>query len=119
MTLSSLVHVLATSALVLLLANIFPTTKAMNFFGTLFSVVISFATGVFVDRSLLWEPLLEVSRITPSYWDVSNLEYIFESSRLANYDLSPYYFNLLVMVLMTVAALLATVIWRRIRKQEA
>lgn len=90
----------------------------MNFFGTLLSVIISFATGVFVAREILWTPLLEASRITPSYWDVSNLEYIFESSSLASYDLSPYFFNLLVMGLMALAAILATVIWRRIRKQE-
>lgn len=117
---TSFTHVLATSSLVLLFAHLFPTKAAMSFLSTLLSLMVSFSTGVFVPRSFVWKPLLELSKVTPSYWDISNIsELIGEGLSSNSYDMGAFRFNIMVMALMAVVGLLVTMVIRKSRNQEA
>lgn len=118
MLFSSFIHVLATTSIVLLFAHIFPTKEAMNFFSTFISLLVCFSAGVFVTREFVWQPLLQGSKITPTYWDVWNQEMILERLSSNEFLMNEYWMGIAIMGLIVGVALIITIILRKVRNQE-
>ncbi len=114
MLLSSFAHLIAISALVLLLCQIFPHQDSTTFLGTFLSLALAFGTGIFVPRELIWQPLLKFFSISPTYWNVSN-QYILEGSISLAEDLGKITRNIAIMLLMALVYFLLTISLRKKR----
>ncbi len=69
---SELIHLVAMSAVVLLISQLIPTQKAMSFFGTVLGLLVGFSCGIFVDKKFLWDPVVKGSVIFPTHWAMEN-----------------------------------------------
>ncbi|HZW97233.1 MAG TPA: ABC transporter permease [Bacillota bacterium] len=115
MVLSSLTHVLALSAFITLLIQVFPSDNASSFLGTLVSLSTAFGTGIFAPREIIWQPLQTFFSLMPTYWDVSN-QFILESSVSLSADLGVVRHNIGIMLLMGLFFFGLTLILRRVRE---
>lgn len=118
MIISSLTHVLALSAFIMLLIQIFSTQSSSTFLGTLVSLATAFGTGIFVPREIVWQPLQTVFSFMPTYWDVSN-QFILEGTVSLSADLGEIWRNIGIMLLMGMLFFSLTLILRRVREKEA
>lgn len=114
---SSYIHLMAVTGLVLFVSNLYPKKNSSNFFGNIFSLITAFSTGIFIQREILYQPLLKASSITPTYWDVSNSTHIAETV-ITNIDYGFILQNCIVMAVMGLAFILLTFVVRRIRLKE-
>ncbi|MDD4540728.1 MAG: ABC transporter permease [Eubacteriales bacterium] len=118
MVVSNLTHALAVSAFIMLLMQIFPSENASSFLGTLISLSTAFATGIFVPREIVWQPLQTAFSLMATYWDVSN-QLILSSTVSLSTDLGGVMRNIGIMLLMGLLFFSITLILRRVREKEA
>lgn len=118
MLLSSLTHVLSISTLVLLLTHIFPSEGTTSFLGTIIALATAFATGIFIPREIIWQPLQTAFSFLPTYWDVSNQYILEEAAYTQTIDLTSVLQNIGIMLLMALVFFSLTLILRRVREKE-
>lgn len=115
--LSSFVHMLAITSMVLLLSHLFPSKNANSFLMTTMSLFLAFSSGVFVPAEFLWKPFHMVSSIFPTFWDVKNQEEIMNLVA-GERSLASYYQALWIMLGMAVLFFCLTLAHRYFRRQE-
>ena len=112
MVLSSFIHMLAISSLVLFLCHIFPRSESISFLSTLLSLLLAFSSGTFVPKELLWQPFHKFSSLFPTYWEIKNQTDV-QGLLVAGHSLQPYLVGLLIMLGMGVLFFVLTLIQRR------
>ena len=117
MILSSCIHTMALTCIIILLANCLRSQKAMSVLGTIVSLVIAFSVGIFVPREIVWKPLNDFSRISPAYWDVSNQILLGLSPNGIEISYQEVLQNISVMFLMGILAFVLTLILRKSREK--
>lgn len=117
MILSSYIHTMALTCIIILLANCLRSQKAMSVLGTIVSLVIAFSVGIFVPREIVWKPLNDFSRISPAYWDVSNQILLGLSPNGIEISYQEVLQNISVMFLMGILAFVLTLILRKSREK--
>lgn len=119
MLFSSYIHALSFSSLVLFVAQIFRSQRLISFLSSLLSLAISFGTGIFVPREFVWKPLLKVSMLFPTGWDIRNNYHIEEvSSALENFNKNMIIESIAIMVMMALVFLILTLIVRKTQERE-
>ncbi|MGI6560696.1 MAG: ABC transporter permease [Saccharofermentanales bacterium] len=115
--LSSFIHLIAVTALVLFVSHLYPQKNSSNFLGNMLGLVTSFATGIFITRDFLNPTLLKASSITPTYWNVSN-SYHVQENMLSKIDYNYMLRNMSVMIVMAITFILLTFVLRRMKLKE-
>lgn len=111
--LSNFVHLLALTALVLFLTHLLTDKNRISSFMTIFSLFIGFGTGIFIPRDIVATPLLAMTSVTPTYWDVANQSMLRDMG--SSLDFSGIYRNIFVMLLLAGVYLVLTLIVRRLK----
>lgn len=113
----SFVHMVA----VLAVANFFITLMrnkgALNFFSTVFSLAVSFTSGVFVPLELIQTPVQKVASFMPTVWAVKANNAIVHMPEQAP-DYSFVWQAMGIMALMAVAFLCLTLVLRKSRQRS-
>lgn len=115
--LSSFIHLISVTALVLFVSHLYPQKNSSNFLGNMLGLVISFSTGIFITRDFLNPTLLKASSITPTYWNVSN-SYHVQENMLSKIDYTYMLRNMSVMIVMAITFILLTFVLRRLKLKE-
>lgn len=111
--LSNFVHLIAFISLVLFLTHLLTDKNRINSFMTVFSLFIGFGSGIFIPRDIVAKPLLAMTSVTPTYWDVANQMMLRDMG--ASLDFSGIYRNIFVMLLLGSVYLVLTLILRRLK----
>ncbi|MDD7732224.1 MAG: hypothetical protein PT957_00540, partial [Firmicutes bacterium] len=89
--------------------------RSFKFFQTIFTLLVAFASGVFIDRSFVDTRLHAMSSIFPTYWNIEAISDSVQSTRFGPDQVASFERSILVMVLMMAAYFVLTLILRRYR----
>lgn len=111
--LSSFVHMLSATSLSLFCVYLLFQKRSFKFFQTIFTLLVAFASGVFIDRSFVDTRLHAMSSIFPTYWNIEAISDSVQSTRFGPDQVASFERSILVMVLMMAAYFVLTLILRR------
>lgn len=118
MIVSSFVHVISITLIIILLANMIQSDRVMALASTLFSLIVAFSSGIFVPRELMIKELVLFSKIFPAHWDINNLQLLAFDTTLGQAEYRSFFVNLAIMLLMGVAAGILNLILNRSRERS-
>lgn len=110
----SFVHMVAILAIVIFFMTLLRNKGALGFFSTVFSLALSFTSGVFVPLEFIQSPVQKVASFMPTVWAVKANNAIVNMSEQAP-DYSFVWQAMGIMVLMAAAFLSLTLVLRRSR----
>ena len=113
--LSSFVHMLSATSLSLFCVYLLFQKRSFKFFQTIFTLLVAFASGVFIDRSFVDTRLHAMSSIFPTYWNIEAISDSVQSTHFGPTQVASFERSILVMVLMMAAYFVLTLILRRYR----
>lgn len=108
--LNSFVFTLAALSISYFIGNIVKSKGAMSAAANVFSLGSCFISGVFVPQELLGKTVLKIASFTPNYWYVKSNNIIANTVNFNMENLTPVFFNMLIVVGFAVAILSVTLV---------
>lgn len=103
--LNSFIFTLAALSISFLIGNAIKSKGAMSAAANVFALGTSFISGVFVPQALLGKTVLRIASFTPNYWYVKSNNSIANLSNFNMENLTPIFFNMLIVLGFAVAVL--------------
>lgn len=100
------------------LTNLTHNREVVSMVSTVLSLGSSFIAGAFVPQELLAPFVLNIAKLTPSYWFISNNNQIAQLSHFTFTDLQPIFINMGIMLGFAVVFYIATQIVSRFRLKK-
>lgn len=114
----SFVHMVAILAIVNFIITLLRNKGSVSFFSTVFSLALSFTSGVFVPLEFIQTPVRKLASFTPTIWAVKANDTIVNMPEQAP-DYSFVWQAMGIMFLMAAAFLCLTLVVRRSRQRSA
>lgn len=108
--LNSFIFTFAALSISFLIGNIIHSKGAMSAAANVVSLGTCFISGVFVPQALLGKTVLKIASFTPNYWYVKSNNAIANMSNFSMENLTPVFFNMLVVLGFAVAILAITLV---------
>jgi ABC-2 type transport system permease protein len=108
--LNSFVFTLAALSISFLIGNVLTSKNAMSAAANVVSLGSSFISGVFVPQAFLGKPVLTIASFTPTYWYVKSNNSISNMANFSMENLTPIFFNILIVIGFAVAVLAVTLV---------
>lgn len=114
--LNSLVFTFTALGLSFLIGSLLKSRTAISAVSNVLSLGPSFISGVFVPQELLGKSVLNIAKVTPTYWFVTANNMIASVSEMTLKNTSPIYFNMVIVGLFGVGFIMLSIWFDRRRK---